>query len=194
MPPEIKTDQATILSEALALVHESGLDALTARSLAARLHCSVQPIFRCFETMDALKSAVIKAIQSQWDQALLAALRGEEQGFAAMGLTYIRFARNEPQFFKILFMSDGFGNGNLETVAGSTTGDGEVIALLCNTTGLSPALAQLLYTSIWLTTHGIAVMLATNSLQIDEAQIERLLKHTYEGLIYSLKKDMEEAQ
>lgn len=191
MPPEVKTDRAAILAAALDLVREQGPDALTARTVARRLGCSVQPIFRCFQSMAGLTQAVVEQAWAQYNQVMLTALSGEPGGFSATGLAYIRFARAEPQLFRLLFLSDHLGGGRLDALAGSTEGDDRVLELLCAATGLSPALAQALYTSVWLTTHGIAVTLATNGLEMDDKEIQSLLKRTYDGLVLTLSREME---
>ena len=58
MPPLPKITKEKIIQGALALVRKKGAAALTAKSLAAKLGCSTQPVFWHFENMEALKKAV----------------------------------------------------------------------------------------------------------------------------------------
>ena len=46
------------------LVLEEGIGALNIRSLAARLGCSIQPIFRNFGSMDALKAEILRGLDT----------------------------------------------------------------------------------------------------------------------------------
>ena len=52
MPPKIKITKEEIVDTALNLVREAGEQALNARSIAAKLKCSTQPVFSNFETME----------------------------------------------------------------------------------------------------------------------------------------------
>jgi AcrR family transcriptional regulator len=55
MPPKPDMSREQVLQAAFDLLREKGIEALTARSLAERLHCSTQPIYRIFKSMDELK-------------------------------------------------------------------------------------------------------------------------------------------
>ncbi|MBP3368131.1 MAG: TetR/AcrR family transcriptional regulator, partial [Clostridia bacterium] len=57
MPPKVKITKEDIVKTALELVRAEGEEALNARSIAAALGCSTQPIFSNFETMDELREA-----------------------------------------------------------------------------------------------------------------------------------------
>ena len=59
MPPKIRITKEDILSTAVEIVRQEGAAALNARAIASSLHCSTQPIFSNFETMDVLRAAVI---------------------------------------------------------------------------------------------------------------------------------------
>ena len=70
MPPKIKITKQNILEQALRLVRERGVAALTAKSLAEALNCSTQPIFWQFEHMDALKRAIFAEAMAIFGRAL----------------------------------------------------------------------------------------------------------------------------
>ena len=107
MPPKAKITKDEITKAALELVRKEGTDAINARSVATALCCSTQPIFSNFTTMDELQGAVKKAAYEHY----LALLNNEaEEGkypkYKAFGMAYIRFAKDEPELFKLLFMCD----------------------------------------------------------------------------------------
>jgi AcrR family transcriptional regulator len=189
MAPKIKTHAEDILAAAVQLVREQGSDALNARSLAKKIGCSIQPIFRTFKTMDELKGAVYKYADEIYQTAMMEALCASDNGFQEMGLTYISFAKDERHLFQLLFMSNVFSQGSAANIAGSTTGDDEVVALLSRATGLDAQKAQELYTGIWFTTHGIASLLATNSCTLNKDEIKRILGIAFEGMLYILKNE-----
>ena len=61
MPPKIKITKEEIIQTALELFKKEGDGAINARSIAAALGCSTQPIFSNFASMEELRSAVIAA-------------------------------------------------------------------------------------------------------------------------------------
>ena len=56
MPPKVRITKEEIIGTCLALVRENGADALNARSIAAALGCSTQPIFSNFSSMEELQA------------------------------------------------------------------------------------------------------------------------------------------
>ncbi|GIO36636.1 TetR family transcriptional regulator [Paenibacillus antibioticophila] len=192
MPPKPKISREAMLKGALDLVRDQGWDALNARNLASRLGCSTQPIFSHFSAMEELKAAVLQEAEQLYNTAMWAGLQDGGEDFLGMGMAYIDFARTEPQLFQLLFMSGSMVQGDLTSIAGTTEGDDQVIAFLSSNTGLSLDEAQKLYTTLWFAVHGIASLLATNGGKIDEQEARSVLRHTFKGVIYSLKQERED--
>jgi len=190
MAPKIKISYEDIIKASIAIVREQGMEFVNARSVAAKLNCSIQPLFRTFGTMDDLKSAIYKRAEEIYNKAMIAALKNSGEDifvFLAMGLAYIDFAKTETNLFRLLFMSNAFNQGSAADIAGNTAGDEKVIALISTSTGLDAKKAQELYTGLWFTTHGIASLLATNSCTLTEDETERILRNVFKGLLHSLK-------
>jgi AcrR family transcriptional regulator len=191
LPPKIKVTEEDIVGTALRIVREKGFENLNARDLAKELGCSVHPIFRVFNSMEGLKAEIYKRAEQIYNQQMQSAMESGKDGFLGVGLTYINFARNEKNLFRLLFMSDAFHEQGILDIVGTTEGDDEVIAMLCQMTGLSPLSARELYAGIWLTTHGIASMFATNSCTLKDEEIRRLLGNCFTGIQMKLKKEKE---
>jgi AcrR family transcriptional regulator len=189
MPPKIKVTKQDIIDGAMRIVREKGINSLNARDLAKEIGCSVHPIFREYTSMEGLKLAVYKAAEDLYNKQMLSALENAADGFLGMGLAYIDFARKEKNLFQLLFMSDAFHKQSIMDIVGATEGDEEVIRMLYQRTGLNEKSAQELYTGVWLTTHGIASMFATNNCQFSEEENRRLLNNSFMGLLYKLKKE-----
>ena len=60
MPPTTKFTKAKVLDAAYELVAKLGIEALTARNLAASLSCSTAPIYGSFSSIDDLENAVME--------------------------------------------------------------------------------------------------------------------------------------
>jgi len=99
-----------ILKEALDIVRGEGMRALSARSVAARLGCSVAPVYSAFGSMEGLARAVLEEAARLLDARIKA--QGQERAFLAMGAGIILFARDEERLFEAL-LEDGGANGRL---------------------------------------------------------------------------------
>ena len=191
MPPKIKVTEEEIINAAIRLVSDKGIENLNARDLAKEIGCSVHPIFRTYNSMEGLRAAVYKKVENIYNERMLSAGEHSDDGFLNMGLTYIDFAKKEKNLFKLLFMSDAFREQSIMDIIGTTEGDDEIIEMLCQSTGLSTKGAKELYAGVWITTHGIASMFATNNCRFSDEENRRLLSNSFMGLIMKLKNEEE---
>ncbi len=183
MPPKVKTDKDTILAAALALVRRQGADALNARALATELNCSTQPIFSHFPTMEAVKSAVLEEAYRHHlaaRQADMAA--GIYPPYKASGLSYIRFAHEERELFKLLFMRDRTDEPPQPDPALEP-----IYTILQQNLGLDRSQAELFHLESWIFVHGIATMVATGYYTFEEKLVDAMLTDMYRGLIARFK-------
>ena len=107
MPPKVKFTREEIIRAALDIVRETGPEGLTARSLAARLGCSVKPIFGLFRSMEEVQQEVLAAGYRLYGQTIAQAMEaGKYPPYKASGMAYIAFAQQEKPLFRLLFMRD----------------------------------------------------------------------------------------
>ena len=178
MPPKVKITKKDILSAALSLVREQGEAALGARSIAGALGCSTQPIFSNFDTMEALSEAVTQEAYEHYLGFLKAeAEREQYPKYKAFGMAYIRFAKEEKELFKFLFMRDRRGQEL------SPTADFEAsVEILMTSCNVSRETAKLMHLEMWTFVHGIATMLATAFLELDWELISTMTSDVYQGI------------
>ncbi len=178
MPPKVKITKDDIIKTAVELVRKSGAGSVNARSIAASLGCSTQPIFSNFTSMEELEEKTVGAAYGLYLDFIKSELdSGKYPPYKAFGMAYIRFAREEKELFKLLFMRDRTG----EDI--SPTRDFEESAdMIMKSNGVSYDVARLMHLEMWATVHGIGVMLATSFLPLDEELISRMLSDTYNGL------------
>ena len=172
MPPRIQTTEEQIIEGALKIIREDGISALNARSLAKELGCSVQPIFRAFTNMAELKERVFDVIADQYQQYLLQA--------------YVRYAREEKNYFKLLHMSDRLGLN--EPAEFTQVGiNKEISNMIAKMTGLSPEQGEIVYAGTFFAAHGIASMVATNHCTFTDETIKGIITDVFWGLVLKLK-------
>lgn len=179
MPPKAKLSREDILSACIDIIREQGFSAVNARALAARLGCSTQPIFSNYENMDALKNDALEYVNRIYLSYLQADMQsGEYPPYKASGMAYIRFAKEEKEFFKLLFMRDR----SAETDEHGGDEVESIVNIIQQNTGLSREQAYMFHMEMWLYVHGIATMCATSYLDWDTETISRVLTDAYMGL------------
>ena len=112
MPPTIRFTRDAVLNAAYQLIRREGPGALNARAVAKELGGSTQPIFRLFSGMDELQKAVIELALNEWKSKLLVRMQGSAFPYLTIGMSYLLFAKDEPELFKLLFMRDRVSDGS----------------------------------------------------------------------------------
>ena len=181
MPRKNMFTREQIVSSALELVREQGMEALTARGLGEKLGASSKPIFSWFRSMKQVQAAVMEAADQVYQTYLKSGMQeGKYPPFKAAGMAYIRFAKEEKQLFRLLFMRDRSHEPHQEKEGA------EVAALMTElvhkNAGLNEQSARMLYLENWIYVHGIASMIATGYLEFDEADISVMMTDVYRGL------------
>ena len=194
MPPKFRYTREEMVAAALELVRQGGKDALTARALGARLGCSAKPIFGLFRNMEELEGEVIAAADAYYQKYLMQKMQeGQYPLYKASGMAYIRFAKEERELFRLLFMRDRSG----ETIGENLEEIRPLLDLIRKNTGLSEREAYLFHLEMWICVHGIATMLATSYLEWDADFISNALTDSYQGLRHRFcveRKDPENGQ
>ena len=107
MPPKAKITKDMILNTVLELTRAAGFEAVNARSIAGKLHCSTRPIFTCYENMEELKKEFLSFAYEYYEQFVSHYRKSENiSPYLILPLSYIEFAGDEPRLFKLLFIND----------------------------------------------------------------------------------------
>lgn len=178
MPPKVKITREDIIKTAIELVRANGEEAINARAIAAALNCSTQPVFSNFATMDELQDALIIAAYEIYFEFLKAeAESGKYPQYKSLGMAYIRFAKEEKELFKLLFMRDR--EGQELTAAPDFEASVEIIM---RANGVTREKARLMHLEMWTFVHGIGTMLATSFLSLERELISDMLTDVYQGI------------
>ena len=178
MPPKCRFTREEIIQAALDLTAEKGVGALTARGLAQRLGSSAKPIFGLFANMEEVQQEVVKAAKLRYQEYLRQDMSaGRYPPYKASGMAYIRFAREQKELFKLLFMRD---RTHEEKAAGDELE--ALLGLIQKNMGLSRDDAYRFHLEMWIYVHGIATMIATAYLEWDMDFISAALTDAYQGL------------
>ena len=177
MPPKTRFTRDEVILAALDCVRAGGAASLTARALAERLGCSPKPIFGLFTNMEEVQRETMRAARQLYhDRTVQEVASGAYPAYKATGMAYIRFAMEERELFRWLFMRDRTGEPTEEESI-----DG-LVELISRSTGIDAEQARLFHLEMWVYVHGIAAMIATGYLSWDMELASRSVTDCYFGL------------
>ena len=186
MPPIKKYDRKQIIETAFLLTKKEGLENLNARRLARELNSSVNPIFNNFKNMEELKKEVYNKIYELYKSYMLREDSSENK-YKQTGLNYIKFAKDYTEFFKIIFMQAT--PLNVEKFIMADDAGNDVIKKGQKLTGFSFEEQKKFHSRVWIFTHGIACLVATNTVNLSDEEISELLETTVRQMIIGYKKE-----
>lgn len=183
MPPKAKFTKEEMIAAALAIVREGGMEALTARALGSRLGSSACPVFTVFQNMEEVQEAVQQAVKGVYKEYIKRGLT-ETPAFKGVGTQYILFAIQEPKFFQLLFMAEKETVPGLDNVLPLIDENYEEILLSIEKSyGIRGKSAERLYQHLWIYTHGIAALCATNMCRFTGEEISGMMTEVFVGLL-----------
>ncbi len=173
MPPKPKFTKEELISAALALTKEGGLEMVVARNLGKKLNTAPSTIFTHFDSVDEIRQAVIDAAREIYNGYVEEGLKmvPPMKGFAVQ---YIRFAMEESNLYSVLFMKrrDGFKYVDFIINEGHYE---KIITAAEDNFSLNREQAEFVYHNLWAYAHGIAVMSATGVCKFSLEEISQML-------------------
>lgn len=189
MPPKCKFSREEIIKTALDLTREKGINALTARALGTKLGSSPKPIFTVFENMEEVQSEVQKAAKALYAEYIRVGLH-QKLAFKGVGTQYILFAIKEPKLFQLLFMSEQPQKPSVEGILPIIDESYEqILQSVQSGYGLGMKNAENLYRHLWIYSHGIAVLCATNMCSFTAEEIGKMMSEVFVSLLKEIKGD-----
>ena len=180
MPPKAKFTRQEIIDAAVDIARHAPLEAITAQELANVLGTSTRPVFTYFRTLEEVRDAVVEEAGKIFGQYVERGL-AMKPPFKGYGMESIRFAREEPNLFRLLFLSP----------SGSVPGEilpedahaAEIRAAIRATFSLSEEDAAALHRHLWVYVHGLCTLIVTQRCTVSDAQAAELLGEVCRALL-----------
>jgi AcrR family transcriptional regulator len=189
VPPVQRFSRNDIIKTAISLLRKGGIAEITARGLGAELGVSSRPIFTAFRNMEEVHRETTLAVRAIYNGYVEKGL-AEKPAFKGVGKQYIRFAREEPRLFELLFMKAGETPFTLDNVLPAIDDNSErILASIQNSYGLTRAQSYRLYQNMWIFTHGIACLFATGVSSLSEDEVSNRLTEVFTGLLIKIKSE-----
>lgn len=173
MAPRNKFTRNEMIDAAVRVVREKGIDALTAKALADELGVSTQPIFTCFHTIEEAKSEVRAAAERVYDRYVQEGLRMKIP-FLGVGIQYIHFAKEEPQLYRLLFLTANEEESS--NVINALHHSQELVRdSLQQIYHIDGHTADRYFRDMWLVVHSLATLAVTGGCPYSEEETENIL-------------------
>ena len=169
MAPKVKFQKEEIIEAALKVARKKGINAVTAREVALELGVSTRPIFTYYESMDQLRHDVYELAKEHYKIYVLRGLEGPIP-FLGVWRQYLRFAKEEPELYRLLFLTklEGVDGGAMETLKMSQDLVRDSIMRIYH---MDAHTADCYFRNIWLVAFSFATLIVTDSCPNTEEEI-----------------------
>ena len=173
MPPKAKNSKKEIVEAALKITREQGISAVTAREVGAALGMSSRPLFTYFDTVDELKMEVYSYAKQLYIDYVKEGLKKEIPALG-VGQQYLKFAKEEPQLYKYLFLTppDGVRGSAMEILKLSQDLVRESMMKIYN---MDSDTADKYFRDLWLVAYSFTTLMVTGECPYSDEQISAIL-------------------
>lgn len=172
MPPKAKFSAEEIVLAAVRITREKGIGAVTAREVGAVLGVSSRPLFTYFATVDELRREVRLYAENLYRDYVREGLQ-QPVPMLGVGRQYIRFAREEPELYRCLFLSppDGVKGSAMEGLRLSQELVRDSVMQIYH---MDAAAADSFFRDLWLVAYSIATLIVTGDCPYSDEEISAL--------------------
>ena len=172
MPPKVKFTSDEIIEAAVRITRAKGIDAVTAREVGRVLGVSSRPLFTYFDTVEELKREVYLYAKDLYKEYVKGGLKAEIP-FLGVGQQYLRFAKEEPNLYKYLFLTppDGVRGGVME---GLKLSQDLARGSLMKIYNMDADTADKYFRDLWLVAYGFTTMIAIGECPYSDEQISAI--------------------
>ncbi len=185
MAPKVKVTKEMVENASLEVIRANGHENLNARTIAEYLKCSTQPVLYSFKSVDEIREAAYK-LADDYHTEFIMPKATDRNPMLALGLNYVRFGYEEKNLFRFLFQTDKFGGMDIETLMDNPE-LAEVMEVMSKGMGCDISETRERFLTFFCAAHGLASLLANNSMEYDAIQSEKMLTNVFEGMISSRK-------
>lgn len=182
MSKNVTITKEMILASAFDIVREKGLEGISNRELAKKLNCSIRPIYYQFQNVEELYNELYVEIEKYFYKFLMDNMNDDMPKYKQVGLNYIKFAKEEKEFFKILFMSE-IDLGLNDFIAKDMEDFKELSKLIKISTNLNDEDIESFHIKMWIFSHGLATLVASSTINISDKQLKQLLSLEFQALM-----------
>ena len=180
MPAIKKVSREDIIDAAVEVLREGGFSAVNARSVAQKLGCSTQPIYFSFQNMSELKLALTeRAIEMHKKRVSdsLRACEGTDTRYSSYGMGFVRFAAEEKQLFRWLYIDGGHTSPYKSDVLYD-----EIIDVIVEDFGYDRKTAEKFHRDMLYYSYGLALLANIGHLDLTDNELREAFRREFRAL------------
>lgn len=189
MPPKQKITKDMLLEHAFKIAEKQGIMAVTSRSVAKSVGCSIQPVFSQFPTMEELREATFDYACNLFVKDVLT-FEQQPDFLPQVTMWVLDLARNRPNLFRLLYLSDGFKGNNFLEVMMSFESNQKMILKMMELYGLNENACKNILLRSCLFLIGISTMICVNGMDFSNAQVAEMMKQTVSDMVNGAKGEL----
>ena len=181
MSKPTKITKEIILEKALEIIRTQGIEKVSNREIAKKLNSSIRPIYYQFKNSEELYNELLMKMETYFYSFLLDNEIEDIPKYKQIRINYIKFAKEEPNIFKALFMKKN--NLVVENFIGQIKEFKEIEKFVKVSTNLKNEEIKSFHVKMWIFTHGLATLIASNTINFNDQQIRDLLSYEFQALM-----------
>lgn len=180
MAPKVKVTKEMVADASFEVIRANGHENLSARTISEYLGCSTQPVLYTYKTVDEIREAAY-VLADRYHTEYIMPKETDDNPMLALGLNYVRFGHEEKNLFRFLFQTDKFGGKDVETLLSDPELSG-ILEVISAAMKVDLEQAREMFLAFFCVAHGLASLLANNSMEYDEGQSRKMLENVFFGM------------
>ncbi len=182
--PKQRITKDMVVESAFEIARQGGMEQVLVRNIAARIGCSVQPIYSYCRNMDGLRREGTEQT-SAFIRKYLAAHIDKNDLFRSTGQSWIRLAEEEPHLFKIFVFHQRDGISSLVDLYQSEAGS-QTAGAIAKQLNIAETQARQLHLNMLIYTVGIGTILSVTTPGIPADEILAQQETAYQAFLQQI--------
>lgn len=183
--PRQRITKDMVVGAAFEIVRNDGMEQITAKNIADKIGCSVQPIYSYCKNMDGLKRDVVLKTKEFIQEYVAVRLEGDNI-FESTGKAYIQLAGEEPHLFRVFILHQRENITSLSDLYQSEANP-RMAEWIAKNMGISVPQARELHLNMLIYTIGLGTILAVTTPGIPAKEIYEQHKRAYQAFFHQMK-------
>lgn len=175
-----------ILEQAFKITQEQGIAAVTSRSVAKELGCSIQPVFSQFPTMEELRRATFAYTCELLVRELLSFEKSPDFFIEAVKWV-VDLAKDRPELFRLVFLSGEYYGKDSNGVMTSFESNRIMVAKMMEIFCLEEAVCKDILLRGLLFLMGICTVICADPARFSQDQVIAMMKKTVSDMVIGAK-------
>lgn len=183
--PKQRITRDMVIATAFDIARNDGMEHVMVKTIAAKLHCSVQPIYSYCENMADLRQAVIMKVR-EFIQVYMKQHIDRNNVFQSSGQAYVQLAKEEPHLYKLFILHEREHISSLQDLYETET-SADMASFIGKEYHIDEKAAKQLHLHMLIYTIGIGTIFSVTKPGIDPEEIYAQQESAFKAFLHQLK-------